>query len=94
MSNVTHEHILKNEANYWRIEANHSYSQWEQAMEDLEKYRWQPIATVPLNELVICLWGHRTIGTQIFYGSGDIKTTYAKYWMRIPPVPNDNERHA
>jgi len=56
--------------------------------------QWQPIATAPLNELIICLWGHRTVGTQIFYGPCDVKTTYAKYWMRIPPVPNDNERHA
>jgi len=94
MSNVTHEHILKNEANYWRIEANHSHAQWERAMEDLEKYRWQPIATVPLGELVICLWGHRTIGTQIFDHPTDRARGYAKYWMRIPPVPNDNERHA
>ena len=94
MSSVTHEQILKNEANYWRIEANHSHAQWERAMTDLEKYRWKPIATAPLNELVICLWGHRTVGTQIFYGPGDIKTTYAKYWIPIPPVPNDNERHS
>ena len=56
--------------------------------------QWQPISTVPLGELVICLWGHRTIGTQIFDHPTDRSRGYAKYWMRIPPVPNDNERHA
>jgi hypothetical protein len=57
-------------------------------LDELDKYRWQPIATAPLNELVICLWAHNTIGTQIFYGPGDLKTTYAKYWIPIPPLPN------
>lgn len=94
MSKVTHKYVLKNEANYWRTEANQSHAQWEHTMEELEKYQWQPIATVPLGELVICLWGHRTIGTQIFDHPTDRSRGYAKYWMRIPPVPNDNERHA
>ena len=63
-------------------------------IDDLVSQQWQPIATVPLGELVICLWGHRTIGTQVFYWPNDVKETYAKYWMSIPPVPNDNERHS
>jgi len=63
-------------------------------IKDLVCQQWQPIATVPLGELVICLWGHRTIGTQIFDHPTDRARGYAKYWMRIPPVPNDNERHA
>jgi hypothetical protein len=88
MSNVTHSYVLEKEANYWRTEANHVINQWMKTLDELDKYRWQPIATAPLNELVICLWAHNTIGTQIFYGPGDLKTTYAKYWIPIPPLPN------
>jgi hypothetical protein len=61
--------------------------------DDLVNQRWQPIATVPLGELVICLWGHRTIGSQIFDSQHDVKYATAKYWIPMPKLP-DNERHA
>jgi hypothetical protein len=61
--------------------------------DDLVNQRWQPIATVPLGELVICLWGHRTIGSQIYDSQHDVKYATAKYWIPMPKLP-DNERHA
>jgi hypothetical protein len=62
-------------------------------IKDLANQRWQPIATVPLGELVICLWGHRTIGSQIYDSQHDVKYATAKYWIPMPKLP-DNERHA
>jgi hypothetical protein len=61
--------------------------------DDLVNQRWQPIATVPLGELVICLWGHRTIGSQIFDSQHDVRYATAKYWTPMPKLP-DNERNA
>ena len=55
--------------------------------------QWQPISTVPLGELVICLWGHRTIGSQIYDSQHDVKYATAKYWIPMPKFP-DNERNA
>ena len=92
--------ILEQQVLYWRVESHTNEGRWIRALEDLNKFynerrnnEWQPISTAPIGELVICLWGHRTIGTQIFYHPTDLTNTYAKYWMAIPPVPNDNERH-
>ena len=53
--------------------------------------QWQPIATVPLGELVICLWGHRTIGSQIYDSQHDVKYATAKYWIPMPELPTNNE---
>ena len=61
--------------------------------DDLVNQRWQPMSTVPLGELVICLWGHRTIGSQIYDSQHDVKYATAKYWIPMPKIP-DNERHA
>jgi hypothetical protein len=61
--------------------------------DNLANHRWQPIATVPLGELVICLWGYRTIGSQIYDSEHDVKYATAKYWIPMPKLP-DNERHA
>ena len=61
--------------------------------EQLANQRWQPIETVPLGELVICLWGHRTIGSQIYDSQHDVKYATAKYWIPMPKLP-DNERNA
>jgi hypothetical protein len=61
--------------------------------DDLVNQRWQPMSTVPLGELVICLWGHRTIGSQIYDSQHDVKYATAKYWIPMPKLP-DNERHA
>jgi hypothetical protein len=94
MSKVTHKYVLKNEANYWRTEANQFHAQWKTTMEELEKYQWQPIATVPLGELVICLWGHRTIGSQIYDSQHDVKYATAKYWIPMPKFPTDNGRNS
>jgi hypothetical protein len=88
MSSVTHKQILKNEANYWRIEANHTHAQWERAMEELNKYYWRPINTAPFKQRVLVLFSDGKIGTMIFDDASDFKTTYAKYWITIPPLPN------
>ena len=89
MSKVTHIAILKNEANYWRIEANHTHAQWERAMEELNKYYWRPIITAPLKQRVIVMFGNGQVGTMIFDEASDRETTsYAKYWISIPPLPN------
>jgi len=87
MSRVTHIAILKNEANYWRIEANHTHAQWELAMKDLEKYRWQPIATAPFKQKVIVLSSSGQVGTMIFDDASDFKTTYSTHWIPLPPLP-------
>jgi hypothetical protein len=86
MSNVTHEQILKNEANYWRIEANHSHAQWERAMEELEKYRWQPIATAPYDTKIFVLYHLGFIGTLVL-DSGYEKPKTITHWLPIPPLP-------
>ena len=86
MSNVTHEQILKNEANYWRIEASHSHAQWERAMEDLEKYRWQPIATAPYDTKIFVLYHLGFIGTLVL-DSGYEKPKTITHWLPIPPLP-------
>jgi hypothetical protein len=86
MSSVTHEQILKNEANYWRIEANHSHAQWERAMEDLEKHRWQPIATAPYDTKIIVLYHLGFIGTLVL-DSGYEKPKTITHWLPIPPLP-------
>jgi hypothetical protein len=57
---------------------------------DLVSQQWQPIATVPFNQYVICLWGTCTIGSSIFFTDQDVKHTYAKYWIPMPKFP-DNE---
>jgi hypothetical protein len=90
MSKVTHKYVLKNEANYWRTEANQIHDQWEHSMQELEKHHWQPISTVPIGELVICLWGHRTIGSQIYDSQHDVKYATAKYWIPMPKFPNED----
>jgi hypothetical protein len=86
MSNVTHEQILKNEANYWRIEANHSHAQWERAMEELEKYRWQPIASAPYDTKIFVLYHLGFIGTLVL-DSGYEKPKTITHWLPIPPLP-------
>jgi hypothetical protein len=86
MSNVTHEYVLKHEANYWRIEANHSYAQWERAMEELEKYRWQPIATAPYDTKIFVLYHLGFIGTLVL-DSGYDKPKTITHWLPIPPLP-------
>ena len=80
---------LKADMNYLTIENNSNHARWIKALEDLEKYRWQPIETVPLGELVICLWGHRTIGSMIFEDKHDVRYATAKYWTKLPPIPNN-----
>jgi hypothetical protein len=87
MSNVTHIAILKNEANYWRIEANHAVNQFMNTLSELEKYRWQPINTAPFKQRVIVLFENGQVGTMIFDDHNDFKTTYAKYWIALPPLP-------
>jgi hypothetical protein len=77
MSNVTHESILRAEANYWRIEANHSYAQWERAMEDLEKYRWRPIETAPKDGTWILVYKPFNL-----YGFDDSEWYVDKYIVR------------
>ena len=61
--------------------------------DDLVNQRWQPMSTVPFNQNVICLWGTCTIGSSIFFTDHDVKHSYAKYWIPMPELP-DNERHA
>jgi hypothetical protein len=58
--------------------------------DDLVNQRWQPMSTVPLNQYVICLWGTCTIGSSIFFTDHDVKHSYAKYWIPMPKLP-DNE---
>jgi hypothetical protein len=87
MSSVTHEYILQQEANYWRIEANHSHAQWERAMEELEKYRWQPIATAPYDTKIFVLYHLGFMGTLVL-DSGYEKPKTITHWLPIPPLPN------
>jgi hypothetical protein len=84
---ITLIHQLECEVNYWRIEAQTDHGRWLRALEDLEKYRWQPIATVPFNQNVICLWATCTVGCSIFFTEHDVKSSYAKYWMPFPNPP-------
>ena len=63
-------------------------------IDDLVSQQWQPIATVPLGELVICLWGHRTIGSQIYDSQHDVKYATAKYWIPMPKFPNEDGRNS
>jgi hypothetical protein len=58
------------------------------------RQNWQPIETVPLRQYVICLWGTQTVGCSIFYNQRDVETTYAKYWIPMPPTPELNERYS
>jgi hypothetical protein len=87
MSNVTYEKILKNEANYWLIEANHFHSQWLNSLKELEKYRWQPIETAPFKQRVIVLFSSGQVATMIFDTASDFKTTYSTHWIPLPPLP-------
>jgi len=51
--------------------------------------QWQPIATAPLKQRVIVMFGNGQVGTMIFDEANDRETTsYAKYWISIPPLPN------
>ena len=56
-----------------------------------KKLEWQPMATVPFNQYVICLWGTCTIGSTIFFSDYDVKVSYAKYWLPMPELPTNNE---
>jgi hypothetical protein len=62
--------------------------------DNLVGQQWQPISTVPLGELVICLWGHRTIGSQIYDSQHDVKYATAKYWIPMPKFPTNNGRNS
>jgi len=84
---ITLIHQLECESNYWRIEAQSDHARWLRALEELEKYRWQPIAAAPFRQRIICLFSENKIGTMIFDDASDFKTTYATHWIPLPPLP-------
>ena len=84
---ITLIHQLECEVNYWRIEAQTDHDRWLRVLEELEKYRWQPIATAPFKQRVIVLFGNGQVGTMIFDDASDFKTTYSTHWIPLPPLP-------
>ena len=58
---------LKADINYLTIENNSNHARWIRALEDLEKYRWQPIETAPKDGTQLLLycgdeWGGIIVG--------------------------------
>ena len=84
---ITLIHQLECEVNYWRIEAQTDHDRWLRVLEELEKYRWQPIATAPFKQRVIVLFGNGQVGTMIFDDASDFKTTYSTHWIPLPTMP-------
>jgi len=83
---ITLIHQLECEVNYWRIEAQTDHDRWLRVLEELEKYRWQPIATAPFKQRVIVLFGNGQVGTMIFDDASDFKTTYSTHWIPLPTL--------
>ena len=83
---ITLIHQLEAEANYWRIEAQTDHGRWLRALEDLEKYRWQPIATAPFDTKILVLY-HRGFISTLVLDSGYEKPSTITHWTSIPPLP-------
>jgi len=78
---------LKSDINYLTIENNSNHARWLRALEDLEKYRWQPIETAPYDTMILALYHRGLIGT-IVLDSGYYKPKTITHWIPIPPLPN------
>jgi hypothetical protein len=83
---ITLIHQLECESNYWRIEAQSDHARWLRALEELEKYRWQPIETAPFDTMILALYHRGLIGT-IVLDSGYEKPSTITHWTSIPSLP-------
>jgi len=64
---------LKSDINYLTIENNSNHARWLKALEDLEKYRWQPIETAPQDGTQVLVYYKRYVcnsGVFIAYWNG------------------------
>ena len=84
---ITLIHQLECEVNYWRIEAQSDHARWLRALEELEKYRWQPIATAPYDTKIFVLYHLGFMGTLVLDSGYDVPKTIT-HWLPIPPLPN------
>jgi len=83
---ITLIHQLECEVNYWRIEAQTDHDRWLRVLEELEKYRWQPIATAPSGTMILVLYKRGLIGTIVF-DAGYEKDSSITHWTSISPLP-------
>jgi len=97
---------LKADINYLTIENNSNHARWIQALEDLEKYRWQPIETAPKDgtrilgfldfeqECSVVEWSTyiQKNGMKLSYWEkvDSESETTVTHWMPLPKLPKNN----